>query len=138
MENRRQLFAMLGALLAAGSGTTAEAIVPDEGGNGGAAEDLNHPFGDQQIYFQGATDQLKVFEGDNPRLNPGMEPHPPHKHPEEEIMISTEGRGELSVDGKVTPVVASSMMYSATDKFHGVRAVPDSDLLFYYFKWDKR
>ena len=36
------------------------------------------------------------------RLNPGAEPHPPHKHPEEEFMLITEGTGEMKVDGKLT------------------------------------
>ena len=30
------------------------------------------------------------------------------------------------------------MMYGAAEKYHGVKAAEDSDLLFYYFKWDKR
>ena len=93
----------MGAALAAGSATKAQAIIQDEVRNGAAAEDLSFPFGGQQIYFQGPTDRLKVFEGGNLRLKAGMEPHPPHKHPEEEIMIVTEGRGEISVEGKMPP-----------------------------------
>ena len=38
----------------------------------------NHPFGDQAVYFSGATDQLKFMEAGNLRLKAGMEPHPPH------------------------------------------------------------
>ncbi len=138
MENRRQLFAMMGAALTAGAGASANAAIPDEVRNGGGAESLKHPFGEQQVYFQGPTDQLKVFEGGNLRLKAGMEPHPPHKHPEEEIMLVTEGHGEISVEGKITPVGPGSMMYCAADKLHGVRAGESASLLFYYFKWDKR
>ena len=56
MENRRQLFAMMGAALTAGAGASANAAIPDEVRNGGGAESLKHPFGEQQVYFQGPTD----------------------------------------------------------------------------------
>ena len=138
MENRRQLFAMMGAALAAGGVGSAKAALPDEVRDSAAAEALKHPFGEQQVYFQGPTDQLKFFEGGNLRLAAGMEPHAPHKHPEEEIMLVTEGYGEISVEGKISKVGPGSMMYCAADKLHGVRAGKSESLLFYYFKWDKR
>ena len=64
-----------------------------------------------------------------------MAPHPPHEHPEEEIMVITEGSGEISVEGKVTKVANGSSMYCAAGKLHGVVNTGKSPLLFYYFKW---
>jgi quercetin dioxygenase-like cupin family protein len=43
-------------------------------------------------------------------LKPGMTPHPPHQHPEEEFMVITQGTGEVSAEGKVTNVDPGSMM----------------------------
>jgi quercetin dioxygenase-like cupin family protein len=68
-------------------------------------------------------------------LKPGMSPHPPHQHPEEEIMIVTEGSGEIVVEGKVTPVAPGSMMYCAAGKLHGIKNTGTKPLLFYFCKW---
>ena len=138
MDNRRDFLAMLAAVGAAGAASPAAAKVTDDVLSGGQAQDLEHPFGKQQIYYQGPTDQLEVFEGGNLRLKAGMEPHPPHKHPEEEIMLVTEGSGDFSIEGKITRVGPGSMLYCAADHLHGVKASDSEDLLFYYFKWKKR
>jgi len=69
------------------------------------------------------------------RLKPGMSPHPPHQHPEEEFMVITEGSGEIVVDGKTTKVAAGSMMYCAAGKLHGIVNTGKVPLLFYFYKW---
>ena len=97
---------------------------------------LTHePFGDQHIYFAGATDQIQSMTAGSLLLNAGMSPHAPHQHPEEEIMILTEGAGEISGEGKVTKVAAGSSMYCGAGKLHGIVNTGKSPLLFYYFKW---
>ncbi|MGH9723356.1 MAG: cupin domain-containing protein, partial [Bryobacteraceae bacterium] len=71
------------------------------------------PFGDLRIYFDGATDQIRSMTAGSLLLKPGMTPHAPHQHPEEEFMVITEGNGEISLDGKITKVAPGSMMYCA-------------------------
>lgn len=134
MENRRDFFALMGAAMAAGA-VPVSGKVADDVLAGDQAQQMEHEFGVQQIYFQGETDQLEIFEAGNLRLNGGREPHPPHKHPEEEIMLVTEGHGEFWLDGKTTHIQPGSMLFCAADKLHGVKAAPDAALLFYYFKW---
>ena len=138
MENRRDFFALVGAALAAAGAPSAAAKVTDDVRGADQAQTLEHPFGVQQIYYQGPTDMLKVFEGGNLRLKAGMEPHPPHSHEEEEIMVVTEGTGEISVEGKITPVAPGAMMYTASNSLHGIKNTGDEALLFYYFKWIKK
>ena len=137
MENRRHFFTMMGAALAAAGAPSAQAKVSDNVLGANKAQELEHPFGVQHIYYQGPTDMLQAFEGGSLSLAPGMEPHPPHKHPDEEIMIVTEGSGEISVEGEITAVGPGSMMYTGANKLHGVRNTGDEPLLFYYFKWQK-
>jgi mannose-6-phosphate isomerase-like protein (cupin superfamily) len=137
MENRRQLFAMLGAALAAAGAPSANAKVTDNVLGSDKAQKLEHPFGVQHIYYQGPTDMLQVFEGGSLSLKSGMEPHPPHKHPEEEILLVTEGSGEISVEGEITKVGAGSMMYTGANRLHGIKNTGKAPLLFYYFKWLK-
>src|SRR5216683_270691 len=69
------------------------------------------------------------------RLKPGMSPHAPHQHPEEEFMVITEGAGEISIDGKVTKVSPGSMMYCAAGTLHGIVNTGKDALLFYFYKW---
>jgi quercetin dioxygenase-like cupin family protein len=70
-------------------------------------------------------------------LNPGAAPHPPHSHPEEEIVLFTEGTGEASIDGKTTRVAQGSMMFCAADRTHGILNTGNTPMTFYYWKWRK-
>jgi quercetin dioxygenase-like cupin family protein len=93
------------------------------------------PFGDQRIYFDGVTGQLKSMTAGSLRLKPGMSPHPPHQHPEEEIIVVTEGAGEISVEGRAAQVGPGSMMYCGGGKLHGIVNTGKVPLLFYFYKW---
>jgi mannose-6-phosphate isomerase-like protein (cupin superfamily) len=68
-------------------------------------------------------------------LKPGMQPHPPHQHPEEEMMVIAEGTGEIVVDGQKSRVGPGSMMYCAAGRLHGILNTGKTPLLFYYSKW---
>ena len=92
-------------------------------------------FGDLRVYYDGPTDQLKAITAGSLRLKPGATPHPPHKHPEEEFMVITEGTGEISVEGKLTKVAPGTMMYCAANKLHGIVNTGNTPLLFYFYKW---
>ena len=113
----------------------AMAKLPDMTKNAAAAKITQETFGEVHVYFDGPTDQLKTMTAGSLKLKAGMEPHPPHQHPEEEIMVVTEGVGEIVVEGKVTQVGPGSMMYCAANKLHGVKSTGKTPLLFYYFKW---
>ena len=55
-------------------------------------------------HYDGATHQLRTVCAGMALLEPGASPHPPHRHPEEEFLIVSEGTGEIECDGKVTQV----------------------------------
>ena len=99
------------------------------------AQVTKEAFGDLRVYYDGPTDQLKSMTAGSLRLKPGMSPHPPHQHPEEEFMVVTEGTGEISVEGKVTKVGPGTMMYCGGNKLHGIVNTGKTPLLFYYYKW---
>lgn len=94
-----------------------------------------HPFGELTIFFDGKTDDLKSLIAGTLLLYPGQEPHPPHQHPEEEIMIVTEGQGTILVGGKTYQVANGSVMFSEANKLHGVKNTGSQPLRFYYMKW---
>jgi cation diffusion facilitator family transporter len=95
----------------------------------------HEPFGDQCEYFNGPTDQLSLMVAGSLTLKSGMSPHPPHKHPEEEFLLVTEGTGEIEVAGTTTKVGPGSMMYCAGDRMHGIKNTGPAPLTFFYYKW---
>ena len=133
MPNRRDLFKL--AALQAMAGAAVAAKIPNAIMDQGKAKVTHEPFGDLRVYLDGSTDQLKAMTFGSLQLKPGMTPHPPHEHPEEEIMIVTEGTGEITVDGKVTKVAPGTSMYCAAGKLHGIVNTGKTTLLFYFFKW---
>ena len=129
-------------LLLGGSGfaalpfaAAAASKLPDVTLSPGQAKLTREAFGDLRIYFDGPTDQLKHMTAGSLKLNAGATPHPPHKHPEEEFMVITEGTGELSIDGNITKVSPGAMMYCAGNKLHGIVNTGKTPLLFYFYKW---
>ncbi len=103
--------------------------------NAGKANLTKEAFGDNRVYFDGPTDQLKAMTAGSLTLKPGMSPHPPHEHPEEELMMIAEGNGEIVVDGKKSAVGPGSIMYCEGGHQHGIVNTGKTPLLFYYCKW---
>jgi quercetin dioxygenase-like cupin family protein len=134
MPNRRDLL-QLAALTAFATAARAGDRLPSVTRSAGDAKTTHETFGDNAVYFEGRTGQLSGLTMGSLRLKPGMAPHPPHEHPEEEIMVVTEGTGEISVEGKVTSVAPGATTYCAGGKLHGIVNTGKTPLLFYYFKW---
>lgn len=131
MKRRNLLIA--GAL--AGLPLPGASKLPDGTLDSSRSKVTHEPFGDLRIYYEGPTDQLKSMTAGSLRLNAGASPHEPHKHPEEEFMVITEGTGEISVEGRKTAVGPGTMMYCAANKLHGIVNTGKTPLLFYFYKW---
>lgn len=93
------------------------------------------PRGEIGVYFDGETAGTRNFVVGQLRLKPGEEPHPIHKHLEEEILIVTTGKGEISCDGKTTKVGPGSIMYTGPNAPHGIKNTGEDVLTFYWVKW---
>jgi mannose-6-phosphate isomerase-like protein (cupin superfamily) len=126
---------MMAAAMLPAAALRAAARIPNEVFGSGQANLKREPFGDLRIYFDGPTDQLKTMQAGSLALKPGMSPHPPHQHPEEEFLLVTEGTGEISLEGRITPVGPGSMMYCAAGRLHGITNTGKTPLLFYFYKW---
>jgi mannose-6-phosphate isomerase-like protein (cupin superfamily) len=99
-----------------------------------SAKLTHESYGDLNIYFDGSTEQLRELTVGSLILKAGMVPHPPHQHPEEEIMLVTGGAGEITVEAKAYPVAPGSMMYCSAQRLHGITAGAHG-LTFYFYKW---
>lgn len=67
-------------------------------------------------------------------LNPGKEPHPAHRHPEEELLIIKEGTLEVTLNGVPTEVSAGGMVFCASNELHGWRNASESPVTYYVLK----
>jgi mannose-6-phosphate isomerase-like protein (cupin superfamily) len=119
--------------LSALAATSGPARIPNVTLDADRAKLDRQSFGDVRIYFDGPTDQLHAMTARQSFVEAGHAAHPPHQHPEEEMMGVTEGTGEI-VKGKSTKVGPGTMMYCA-NKLHGVKNTGKQPLLFYFYKW---
>jgi len=86
------------------------------------------------VHFNGPTKQLAALASGLVTLEPGAQPHPPHRHPEEEIMIVGEGTGEFFINGVATPVKVGDMVFAESNELHGVRNTGQTRMTFYFVK----
>jgi quercetin dioxygenase-like cupin family protein len=87
------------------------------------------------VYFNGVTGGTKNFMSGRFVLYPGLEPHAPHRHPEEEILIVAEGVGEVYCDGKTYKVEPGAIMYAGANVEHGIKNLGKEPLVFYWVKF---
>src|SRR5207244_413738 len=69
-------------------------------------------------------------------LNPGETPHPPHKHPDEELLIVKEGTVESLNNGQLKRVGPGSVIFQASNQMHGIRNVGDVPATYHVIKWN--
>ncbi|MBY0504924.1 MAG: cupin domain-containing protein [Bryobacteraceae bacterium] len=132
---RRKILPLAGLPLFPAAAAPALPKWPDVTFDPAKAKQIPDPSGDLRIYHEGPTDMLKSMTAGSLRLKPGMTPHPPHKHPEEEFMVVAEGTGWIEVEGKRTNVGPGSLMYCAGQKMHAIKNTGQTPLLFYFYKW---
>lgn len=52
-------------------------------------------------------------------LGPGQEPHPPHKHVHEEMVLLEKGILDVTIDGRTSRLTPGSVAYVASNHEHG-------------------
>jgi mannose-6-phosphate isomerase-like protein (cupin superfamily) len=93
------------------------------------------PWGEWRRHFRGDTHGTRDLIVLAVHLKPGHEPHPPHRHAEEEVMILAEGTGVWQLGGKEQPARKGDVVYAAPWVMHGVRNTGDGPLTYYMVKW---
>ena len=77
--------------------------------------------GSVRSLYNGPTATLKNLDVHVTTLNPGAAPHPPHKHPHEEMLIIKSGTVEVFINGEWKQVGPGGVVFLASNIFHGVR-----------------
>jgi mannose-6-phosphate isomerase-like protein (cupin superfamily) len=73
---------------------------------------------------------ISLHESD---LAPHSEPHPPHQHRHEEMVLILEGTLEFTINGKSTRAGAGSVMFAGSNDLHGIRNPDDSHAKYFVF-----
>lgn len=86
-------------------------------------------------YFQAPTATLDELESHVTTINPGEAPHPPHQHPEEELIVIKEGLVESTVGELTRRVGPGSVIFQASNEMHGLRNVGHTPATYHVIKW---
>jgi uncharacterized cupin superfamily protein len=92
-------------------------------------------YGQKRMVFEVPTATLDMLECHITTLNPGEEPHPPHRHVEEEMVFIKEGTLEALQGNERKRLGPGSILFQGSNEFHGVRNVGDTPATYFVLKW---
>ena len=75
------------------------------------------------VFMDGVTTRGLKLEMHLSDLGPGLSPHAPHKHANEELVVVLDGTLEFELDGQKTTLGPGSVAYVASNVRHGMRNV---------------
>src|SRR6185295_5168060 len=91
--------------------------------------------GARRDFFDAPTATLDTLECHVTTINPGEAPHSPHRHPDEELIIVKEGTIEAMQNGVTKRAGPGSMIFEASNDFHGLRNVGQTPATYHVIKW---
>jgi len=81
------------------------------------------------------TPTLDELEMHITTLNPGQVSHPPHQHPEEELLIVREGTVETLQNGKASRLGPGSIIFHSSNDLHNIRNVGTTPATYHVIQW---
>jgi quercetin dioxygenase-like cupin family protein len=91
--------------------------------------------GELREVVRGPTATLAELEMHVTTLNPGLASHPPHRHPNEELVIVDRGEVETLSGGVWKRAGAGSIIFNASNSLHALRNVGDSPATYHVVNW---
>lgn len=91
--------------------------------------------GQRRPLFDASTVTLVHLEGHITTLNAGVTSHPPHRHPDEEILVIKEGEVDVTIEGRTQRVGPGSVCFFASKDSHGARTVGASPSTYYAIRF---
>lgn len=92
--------------------------------------------GEVRQVFQNRTATLDELELHITTLQPGQTPHPPHKHPDEEVVIIREGTVETFLGDRSQVVGPGSVIFQAANQLHTIKNVGTVPATYHVIKWN--
>jgi quercetin dioxygenase-like cupin family protein len=91
--------------------------------------------GETRSVVQGPTATLDELEMHITTLNPGQASHPPHKHPNEELVLLDSGTVEVLINGEWKRIGPGSIVLNASNVLHGLRNVGETPAQYHVINW---
>ena len=91
--------------------------------------------GAKRAVFDSPIATLDRLECHITTVNPGEEPHPPHQHPEEELVLIKEGTLDIMQNGERKRVGPGSVVFNSSNELHGFKNVGDTPATYFVVKW---
>ncbi|MEI6051579.1 MAG: cupin domain-containing protein [Opitutaceae bacterium] len=91
--------------------------------------------GERRELFDGPTLTLNNLEGHVTTIRPGEVPHPPHRHPDEEMILIKEGTLEVTINGVTQRANAGSIFFYASNDLHGMKNIGTTNATYYVFRF---
>jgi len=91
--------------------------------------------GSVRSFFKARTATLEELEVHVTTLDPGKSPHPPHRYPNEEMVIVKQGTVEVLVNGEWKRVGPGSVIFNASNQLHGLRNVGSEQAIYHVINW---
>jgi quercetin dioxygenase-like cupin family protein len=91
--------------------------------------------GERRDVVRQPTRTLEELEMHITTLNPHTASHPPHTHPNEEMVILKEGTLQAHVNGKEVVVKPGGILFFASMQPHSVQNIGDTPATYYVINW---
>jgi XRE family transcriptional regulator, regulator of sulfur utilization len=91
--------------------------------------------GSVRSFFKARTATLEQLEVHVTTLNPGKSPHPPHRHPNEEMIILQKGTVEALVNGEWKLAGPGSVIFFASNQLHVLRNAGSEAATYHVINW---
>ena len=93
------------------------------------------PVGERRDVADQPTATFEKFECHISTLNPGQVSHPPHTHPQEELIILRDGSLDVNVNGEIQHVGPGSMFFFASNQPHAVQNNGKTPATYFVFNF---
>lgn len=93
------------------------------------------PVGEVRAVVDQPTRTLGNLEMHITTLNPHTASHPPHTHPNEEMVVVKEGTLQAHLNGKEVVVTAGGVLFYASMQPHAVQNIGDTPATYYVINW---
>jgi quercetin dioxygenase-like cupin family protein len=133
--NRREVFAALAATAVMGEGLAfaddGKTVMGSKSFDWNSIPDKPTSYGSVRSFFSTPTATLENLELHVTTLNPGMSPHQPHQHPNEEMIILRQGTVETLSNGTWIRVGPGSVIFNGSNQLHGLKNVGTEPAIYH-------
>ena len=98
-------------------------------------EERSTEVGSRRTVLNAPTPTLDMLEMHITTLKPGAVSHPPHQHPEEELLIVKEGQVETLQNGVATRLGPGSIIFHSSNDLHNIRNVGTTPATYHVIQW---